>query len=207
MPSETFFRLPEEKRVRLIDAIYRELSRVPATEMSINRIVHGAGIPRGSFYQYFTNKEDMIAFILGEFTKNVKSFMDSEAPFCMGDPFLMLRKILLEVYAIGEQPKAQAFVRNLLTGLKAHSDIIPQFCQGAISDTMAVAWFDTYFDRSSICDVSNDDFPLILDLLLSVLKTSIAELFLGRIDKDEVIRRFDAKVMFLKYGLLPAKER
>ncbi len=64
MPTATFFRLPEEKRKRLIDACWGELTRARFTEVSINRIIAAAHIPRGSFYQYFEDKEDLIRYLL-----------------------------------------------------------------------------------------------------------------------------------------------
>lgn len=64
MPTSTFFRLPEEKRLRLMDACWEECTRVRLTDVSINRIIAAAHIPRGSFYQYFTDKEDMIRYLL-----------------------------------------------------------------------------------------------------------------------------------------------
>ena len=64
MPTSTFFRLPEEKRLRLMDACWEECTRVSFNDVSINRIIAAAHIPRGSFYQYFADKEDMIRYCL-----------------------------------------------------------------------------------------------------------------------------------------------
>ena len=67
MPTATFFRLPQEKRERLMDACWAELSRVRFSDVSINRIVSAARIPRGSFYQYFggkDSKEELFRFFL-----------------------------------------------------------------------------------------------------------------------------------------------
>lgn len=64
MPTSTFFRLPEEKRKRLIEACWAEVSQVRFTDISINRIIAAAHIPRGSFYQYFEDKEDLIRYLL-----------------------------------------------------------------------------------------------------------------------------------------------
>ena len=64
MPTATFFRLPEEKRKRLIDACWGELTRVRFTDVSINQIITAARIPRGSFYQYFEDKEDLVWYLL-----------------------------------------------------------------------------------------------------------------------------------------------
>lgn len=64
MPTKTFFNLPEEKRRRLIDAAWEEFTSVSFGRVSINRIIHQAEIPRGSFYQYFADKEDLFCYLL-----------------------------------------------------------------------------------------------------------------------------------------------
>lgn len=66
MPTETFLRLPEEKRTRLVDAAWEEFLRVPFEEVSINKIILRARIPRGSFYQYFADKKDLFYHLLGD---------------------------------------------------------------------------------------------------------------------------------------------
>lgn len=81
MPTATFFRLPEEKRERLIKACWSELTRVRFTEVSINRIIADARIPRGSFYQYFEDKEELIRYLL----EDMKEYFIS-----------LLRNILIE---------------------------------------------------------------------------------------------------------------
>lgn len=64
MCSETFLRLPEEKRNRFLDAAWEEFSRVPFADASINKIVLKARVPRGSFYQYFESKENLFDYLL-----------------------------------------------------------------------------------------------------------------------------------------------
>lgn len=64
MCTETFLRLPEEKRKRFLDAAWEEFVSVPKADASINQIVRRAGIPRGSFYQYFTDKEDLFHYLM-----------------------------------------------------------------------------------------------------------------------------------------------
>lgn len=66
MPNATFFRLPEEKRKRLLECCWAELTQVRFSDVSINRIIAAAHIPRGSFYQYFGDKEDLIHYLLGD---------------------------------------------------------------------------------------------------------------------------------------------
>ncbi len=64
MPSATFFNLPAEKRQRLLDAAWEELTTVSFEKASINHIIRNANISRGSFYQYFADKNDLLHFLL-----------------------------------------------------------------------------------------------------------------------------------------------
>lgn len=64
MPSKTFINLDKEKRKKLIDAAMKEFSRVSYPDVSINKIILNAGIPRGSFYMYFKDKEDLFEYLI-----------------------------------------------------------------------------------------------------------------------------------------------
>ena len=64
MCKETFLRLPEEKRNRFLEAAWEEFTRVKFADVSINQIVRRAGVPRGSFYQYFADKEDLFTYLV-----------------------------------------------------------------------------------------------------------------------------------------------
>ncbi len=58
MAKETYKQLDEEKKNRIMEAIIDEFSEFPFSQASINRIIKQANISRGSFYQYFNDKED-----------------------------------------------------------------------------------------------------------------------------------------------------
>ena len=67
MPSATFFNLPPAKREKLLAAARAEFVRAPFAQASVNRIIHGAGIPRGSFYMYFADKEELFRYLMEDF--------------------------------------------------------------------------------------------------------------------------------------------
>ncbi len=67
MPKRTFFNLPMEKQETIIAAAKKEFSMHSYHDASINRIIKDAKIPRGSFYMYFENKEDVFYYILESF--------------------------------------------------------------------------------------------------------------------------------------------
>ncbi len=93
MPTQTFMKLPDEKRRRIFIAIYDELKRVPFPEMSINQVIKNAGIPRGSFYQYFENKEDAFEYFVTEISGNLKTYLSKKLFSVHGDIFEIAEEI------------------------------------------------------------------------------------------------------------------
>jgi len=87
MSTETFLRLPEEKRNRILDAAWEEFTRVRYTDVSINKIIIKARIPRGSFYQYFRDKEDLFAYLIGDVRDQVAGIFGSLLREAGGDLF------------------------------------------------------------------------------------------------------------------------
>lgn len=64
MPKDTFFNLPQEKQLRILDISVEEFYQQGYEKASISRIVETAGIAKGSFYQYFEGKEDLFRYIV-----------------------------------------------------------------------------------------------------------------------------------------------
>lgn len=60
MPKETFLNLSKEKQNKILNAAKKEFERASLEQASIKNIVEEAGIARGSFYQYFESKEDIM---------------------------------------------------------------------------------------------------------------------------------------------------
>ena len=78
MPKQTFYKLPQEKQERILAAAKKEFTQVRYNDASINQIVREAGIPRGSFYQYFDDKDDLFDYIVArEDAKNLKPAPDA----------------------------------------------------------------------------------------------------------------------------------
>lgn len=69
MPKETFLNLDKGKQDIVFKACVKEFSLAPFTQTSINQIIKNANISRGSFYQYFQDKEDCYMYVLSEIGK------------------------------------------------------------------------------------------------------------------------------------------
>lgn len=86
MPTTTFFNLPPPKREKLLDAAIAEFARKPYGEVSINRIIQAAEIPRGSFYQYFADKTDLFRYVLRGYDTLLETAILRSLDSCTGKP-------------------------------------------------------------------------------------------------------------------------
>ena len=80
MPTATFEHLPQQKKDRIIEAAINEFAEYRFADASINRIVKAAKIPRGSFYQYFSDKEDLYMLIMNKIGKEKLEVFAKHSP-------------------------------------------------------------------------------------------------------------------------------
>lgn len=80
MPKQTFLNLPEEKRNTIINAAINEFAEYGLEKASTNRIVANSGIAKGSFYQYFEDKQDVFMYLLTIVEKEKMDFFKSKHP-------------------------------------------------------------------------------------------------------------------------------
>ena len=64
MPKQTFLNLPAEKREQIVDAAVEEFAANGFENASTNRIIANSGISKGSFYQYFEDKQDVFDYLV-----------------------------------------------------------------------------------------------------------------------------------------------
>ena len=114
MPKETFYNLPEDKKKRILDAAAEEIVRVPASEMSINKIIQKADISRGSFYQYFDDKHDLIQYMLSDYINILKDGIRDSLRICKGDIFAAVSRVLDGVIALGRDERNQKGMKNII---------------------------------------------------------------------------------------------
>jgi AcrR family transcriptional regulator len=80
MPKQTFLNLPVEKRETIMNAAVEEFAEYGLENASTNRIVKNSGIAKGSFYQYFEDKQDVFMYMLDLIEKKEWEFFKNEHP-------------------------------------------------------------------------------------------------------------------------------
>lgn len=66
MPSKTFLKLKDSKRLRIEDALLQEFSNHPLDQAQVARIIAQAEISRGAFYKYFDDLTDAYQYLINQ---------------------------------------------------------------------------------------------------------------------------------------------
>jgi AcrR family transcriptional regulator len=97
MPKQTFLNLPDEKRNTIINAAIDEFAEYGLENASTNRIVAASGISKGSFYQYFEDKQDVFMYLLTVLEQEKMEYFKGKHPPSMNmDTFGYFRWMIKE---------------------------------------------------------------------------------------------------------------
>lgn len=199
MPTSTFLNLPPQKHEKIIAAIKDEFARVPFDEVSINKITHNAGISRGSFYQYFEDKFDMLNYVLSDYKEHLFKNVNKSLNDNNGDIFKMFSDILDFTMCFVDEEKVNGFCKNLFSDIKIIAGFFPkQSPSEAILELYKSIKDDVNLELLEIKNES--DFLHMFEILLSLSRDTIVELFLDT-SKHEVIKaKHLNKLELLKRG-------
>jgi len=198
LPKQTFFNLPEEKQETLIQAAKNEFSRVPLNEASIANIVKNAQIPRGSFYQYFEDKEDAFFYLLELGTIANKEMFISLLQKTEGDiaeTFIELFKQMLIEFKDQEN---RSFFRNIFLNMN-HK------VERAFTEDMRLTE-----DFAEVRDVINmeklniaheHEVMHVAKIIGMVTVQNLIQNFAKEIPYDEAVKNYEFEVNLLKRGL------
>ena len=113
MPSDTFLRLNDEKKKKLVDASFKEFSLYNFNDVSINRIIKEAGISRGSFYMYFVDKKDLYFYLLEQHLEILITNMKNDLIKNKGDLFKMFQNNIKEEFNSFKNNNINFFKKSL----------------------------------------------------------------------------------------------
>lgn len=202
MPTTTFFNLPPPKREKLLRAAAVEFARKPYGEVSINRIIQAAEIPRGSFYQYFADKSDLFRHVLHCYDRQLEAAVSKSLERCGGRPM----DLPLALFDL------------VLTHIRSNRDEFSQFLSIlrqnigmdagqllALPDMMRLVLEQA--DWGGLDLEGRGDRLALLDLLLSAAGQSLMAVCCGRAAPEEVRERLSTKIALIRRGVASKEEQ
>ena len=202
MCTETFLRLPEEKRRRFLGAAWEEFSGARFSDVSINQFVRRAGIPRGSFYQYFSDKEDLFAYLLEEVRNHVKEEYRRVLRDCGGDIFQAQLDCFDRMTAQDLDPMMERCVRFVRNNRGVDlQKLLPtrpgQRLLDGLGDRM---------DLSGLRDPTPEYGRVVFGLLMAALGSACMDAMLCPENRELCREELAAKLEIVKHGSLRVSE-
>ncbi len=203
MPTVTFMNLSKEKKDKIIKAAKKEFSRVPISEVLIKNIVEDAEIARGSFYQYFDSKEDLLKFLLEEEMEKVDEFAKQALKETSGDIFevyIRMYDFLINQDLIKED---KIFHQKVLENVKTSEEdfyILKNLMGEELKGPFQKDEIISKVDKSKLKINNDNDLKIIIKMLFIVTKKAIVSSFKYN-SKEEARDEYIKMIEFLKYGI------
>lgn len=200
MIKKTFYNLPYEKRKRITDAVIKEFMERPNEKVSINRIIKTAEISRGSFYQYFDDKVDLIEIITKTMFEESSNKAKEILKLSCGDLFVMYIKMFDYFGDYSSQKQTMKIMRNIVDSFKANDDLVSEYLKNRFNIVLSNNEIYLMVDRQNLKFQDNESVKCLIEILTQVLKNAIFDVFVAGSDREEVRERLIKKIDIIKQG-------
>ena len=198
MIKKTFYNLPYEKRKRITDAVIKEFMERPNEKVSINRIIKTAEISRGSFYQYFDDKVDLIEIITKTMFEESSNKAKEILKLSCGDLFVMYIKMFDYFDDYSSQKQTMKIMRNIVDSFKANDDLVSEYLKNRFNIALSNSEIYLMVDRQNLKFQDNESVKCLIEILTQVLKNAIFDVFVAGSDREEVRERLIKKIDIIK---------
>lgn len=197
MAKQTFLNLSEDKRNMVVSALKKEFSRVPLKDALVSNIIIDAKIPRGSFYQYFSDIEDAFYYIIGEYSKDIKRKLLEYLEKNKGDIILSYRELYLYILNVIDNPDDKEYFENIFLNMNYEIEkmFTPNFNDG-------LNLILNHVDISKLNISSKFGLGYILDIIESIMMTNIIQSYKRNLSKEKNKEIFERELALVCAGIL-----
>ena len=160
MPTQTFLNLPKEKQNKILESAKLEFSNHLYEDASINRIIKNIDMCRGTFYLYFTNKEDLYFYMIGLLKEKMKKTLKKISKENNKD----VKKIFISIFDY--EIKNKNLINNIF--INFNTNHVEKIMPPEIINKEILNLFDF-----SEYNVNDDDIFVVIHILNTMLVQSI----------------------------------
>jgi AcrR family transcriptional regulator len=200
MPKPTFLNLTKEKQELLIKAAKKEFSRVSLYEASISNIIKDAGIPRGSFYQYFNDKDDLFFFLLEEDSKRIYELFISIIKINNGDLFKSFADWFKSILINFEVSENQQYFKNAFLNMnyKIEKTFTKNFYEEKVKTKFSE--LNSLLASENVNIRTEEELYHVLKIMMVVTFQNLVDVFARELPVQEAMRTFSLEIDLLKKG-------
>lgn len=199
MIKKTFYNLSDKKKERIVNAIKKEFAENPSEKASINNIVKRADISRGSFYQYFDDKLDLIEVLYQDFTEKtlnnfLKLMMENN-----NDVFITFKKIFDEIVVKVNESEDKYILRNIKDTVKTNSNLFTEYMSTRI-DKKHKEEFLKNINTKDFKKQNSEYIEIVFDMLSKILAIALFDLLKKEKEFEKIRKEYITKIDIIKNG-------
>ena len=204
MPKDTFLNLSEDKKNKIINAAKKEFARVPIEEASIKNIVEEAEIARGSFYQYFESKEDLLKYMLKSKEEKLDKYLKQRLEETTGDIFQVYIDMFDYITKNLMNSEDKAFFIMIFKNIRISEE--KSVTLGYIEKNKPKGTFQkediiNKIDKSKLKVKNDDELKTVIKMLYLVTRKALVSTFKGE-ELNKVRDEYIKMIEYLKHGIL-----
>ena len=204
MPTERFYKLPEEKKKAIRDAAMEECIRVPFEKVSINKIIQNAGISRGSFYTYFEDKRDLVRYIFSDTADKLKFFWTKSVVTHGGDLWIASEELLDQAIIFAQKGKMFQMMQSIVL----YQDFDKLFAEihgsNGVGEKKGNEILEALYevtDNEKFRKIDMDSFGILVSMIMGCVMESIGW-YNRHMESEENIKKiFREKLEILQHGI------
>ncbi len=190
MPKSTFYNLNKEKREKIEKALKNEFTKHTFEKASISNIIEEAKIPRGSFYQYFEDKEDALKYIIEDFVNDEKEKIKELLIQNKGDIFLTTLDLYSYFVDKNYHEKEVKLFQNIINKLRNENvNIYKNIKLKKFTDLKDNEKRNCYINTSLLAIENEEDIQYMLRILTCILRAEIMDVMQKKVSKEKRKRR------------------
>ncbi|MBN2604355.1 MAG: TetR family transcriptional regulator [Bacilli bacterium] len=198
MPKDTFYNLDIEKRQKILDAAKKEFSANPLRKSRVSNIIADAKIPRGSFYQYFEDLDDLYYFVVNQFFDEIHE-IGNDYSNQTNDLFEFARISFEYDYLGYTEDKRHLFMTNVFQSISSNEEFIIQFNKKRINYITGIL---SKMDLSNVRFSKEEDLVKMYQMIQDLKRNVIQKTIIDKLSKEQAIVEFQWYLDVLKNGLI-----
>lgn len=198
MPKETFFNLSEEKRAKILNASKQEFINNELFKSRVSNIIKNADIPRGSFYQYFEDLEDLYYYVIDEFFDQFfyKGSMLTEG---ITDIFEFSLHGFAYDFDAYTNDKRHQFMMNVMKSISSNEEYVERYNERRVTYIKSIL---SKMDLSNLRFTDDEQLIKMYKLIQDIKRNVIQKALIDNLSKEEAIEEARWYIDILRTGLI-----
>ena len=199
MIKPTYYNLPLEKREKILSVTKNEFKKSHKRKLTITNVIEQAGISRGSFYQYFDDKVDLVALVVDDMLNQITNYIKNELLDNGGNIFIIPLKIFEIITEKNSEFNGMIKISNQNN---QNSSLINDYMQYRFHNTNFFESLIKYVNTENFSKKDDEYVCCVIYMLLDLIKASVFNINQGISTPEKEKEMITTKIEIIRNGVI-----